>query len=166
MAASLICGRLTASLRNSGARNTLSSASKVSLCPRCSEALRLSRHPFPEAVPLPDSCSCPKTPGSYLTLASAPLGFRVLANALTHAGSSSICCHPTKRAACVPCGVSHGVTVFRDLQPAAAGTVAEPCVLGSVLPRLIDEVNANKCFDCRRKPSAPRWGRGNYLVID
>lgn len=41
MAASLICGRLTASLRNSGARNTLSSASKVSVCPRWSEGLRI-----------------------------------------------------------------------------------------------------------------------------
>lgn len=40
MAASLICGRLTASLRNSGARNTLGSASKVSVRPRGSEALR------------------------------------------------------------------------------------------------------------------------------
>ncbi len=42
MATSLICGRLTASLRNSGARNTLSSASKVSVCPHWSEGLRLS----------------------------------------------------------------------------------------------------------------------------
>ncbi|KAF3694395.1 Succinate--CoA ligase [ADP-forming] subunit beta, mitochondrial [Channa argus] len=42
MATSLICGRLTASLRNPGARNTLSSASKVSECPRGSAGPRLS----------------------------------------------------------------------------------------------------------------------------
>lgn len=54
MATSLICGRLTASLKNPGTRNTLRSASKVSVWPPGSIEARYSW----ESCPHPYSSSC------------------------------------------------------------------------------------------------------------